>query len=390
MSTPVIPPALEDAIHDELAAQATDPRHPTIIAYDRVRKDFPNGGDEARAAFHRYLREEKLKRDAEENKLLGPKAPNIGKDGLPFCSQTQCPKYGKFTGRCADMNNEDALDICVPAVRDMVIELDARKDAADPAFDEIVKLCGLAKTWEYPAQVIRDVEDALKKRDEQIAALRACVVYARDRRGGMFDYDEWAHMVDKALEGVVPKHALEDAQGREAVAWASVKRMREERDAARAELRDVITIKDAEIARNEELQKQVAALEENGVRMREYRFAIEGIRTDGKGNPITDYDGQIAPSIAKPSDGTNVARPIDDLTGIENSVTDDDPPEVTCGCSPKYIELKPGVHANYCVQAGKPLSDGHQRWSCASCSLVYRHKIDKCLRCGGEMAEVPA
>lgn len=39
----------------------------------------------------------------------------------------------------------------------------------------------------------------------------------------------------------------------------------------------------AEIRR---LRARVAELEANAVRMREYRFALEGIATDGKGNPL--------------------------------------------------------------------------------------------------------
>ena len=36
------------------------------------------------------------------------------------------------------------------------------------------------------------------------------------------------------------------------------------------------------------LVQRVAELEANAVRMREYRFALDGISTDGKGNPIEE------------------------------------------------------------------------------------------------------
>ena len=36
------------------------------------------------------------------------------------------------------------------------------------------------------------------------------------------------------------------------------------------------------------LVQRVAELEANAVRMREYRFALDGIATDGKGNPIEE------------------------------------------------------------------------------------------------------
>lgn len=133
----------------------------------------------------------------------------------------------------------------VAAVADMALKLDAHEDASTPAFDEIVKLCGLAKTWEYPGQVIRDVEDALKKRDDLIAgftkeksewdehyqSMRACIVYARDRRGKSFVFEDWEAMVEYALRGgCLPPHAVEDAQAKEEQAWAAVTKIREDRD----------------------------------------------------------------------------------------------------------------------------------------------------------------
>ena len=46
-----------------------------------------------------------------------------------------------------------------------------------------------------------------------IQAMRACIVYARDRRGNAFDFDTWDKMATSALEtGTVPPHAVEDAQ----------------------------------------------------------------------------------------------------------------------------------------------------------------------------------
>ena len=249
---PVIKTAV-DPLEAAVAEYVGDAAHPTRVAYERARADHPGGGEEARAAFHRYLAEEKIKRDAGVDRR-GPKAPSIDeKTGVPFCSQTACPKYAKFQGRCTETDSEDPT-ICEPAVRDMVLELDARKDAADPAFDEIVAMCGLAKTWEYPGQVIRDVRDALKKRDDKIAELRhalvvceddrsalveqngklqACIKYARDRRGSSFDFDEWKTQVEHALDNKIPPHAIENAQAKEAQAWAAVSAIRKERDELR-------------------------------------------------------------------------------------------------------------------------------------------------------------
>ena len=66
---------------------------------------------------------------------------------------------------------------------------------------------------------------------ERLQVMRTCIVYARDRRGGLFDFDEWADMVRHALEdGTVPPHALENAQAKEVQAWEAVKSIRAERD----------------------------------------------------------------------------------------------------------------------------------------------------------------
>jgi hypothetical protein len=40
------------------------------------------------------------------------------------------------------------------------------------------------------------------------------------------------------------------------------------------------------IAECELMRARIVSLEENATRMREYRFGLEGIATDGKGNPL--------------------------------------------------------------------------------------------------------
>ncbi len=53
---------------------------------------------------------------------------------------------------------------------------DCCKDACGPAFDEIAKLCG-CPTWEYPGQVIRDVQGVVAERD-RLRADRATLIAA--------------------------------------------------------------------------------------------------------------------------------------------------------------------------------------------------------------------
>jgi len=49
---------LEEAVRAEIARRLADPSHPSWIALARVREAFPHGGEEARAAYYHFLREE--------------------------------------------------------------------------------------------------------------------------------------------------------------------------------------------------------------------------------------------------------------------------------------------------------------------------------------------
>jgi hypothetical protein len=168
--------------------------------------------------------------------------PTTHPDGLPYCSNT-CPKFNVYSGKCSEL---DAIPdtVCVPALRDMALALDAHDDTSTPAFDEIAKLCGCPE-WEYPGQIVRDVEGVVKERDKlrkanaehdvQLQAMRACIVYARDRRSGSFDFDTWIKMVEYALRvGDVPPHALEDAQSEATALMKVLIDVRTERNALKA------------------------------------------------------------------------------------------------------------------------------------------------------------
>lgn len=62
----------------------------------------------------------------------------------------------------------------VPAVltelAGLQLEVDAHNTASTPAFDEIAKLCGCPQ-WDYPGQLIRDVQNVVQECDELRAAV---------------------------------------------------------------------------------------------------------------------------------------------------------------------------------------------------------------------------
>lgn len=406
-------PKLEAALEREVAAVVSDERHPTRIAYDRARKAFPEGGDFARNAFHAFLKEEKARRDAATDRS-GPRFTVESKDGVPMCGQVKCPKYARYQGRCTETDHDDPT-VCIPAVRDMVIELDARKDAADPAFDEIVALCGLAKTWEYPGQVVRDVEDALKKKDAELAAvveqnqkLQAALVYARDRRGPRFDFDEWIIQVEHALDNKIPPHALENAQAKEHQAWIAVSNMRAARDEMRVKLEDAEREHASHVANilhstnhviNEQSEKlRVAEAVRDDARAASQRYLdekrlaqdtataalalLEAERRDRRetiqptpeqcpwilpdGDPDEGFwyckhpPGHADPHETEFGRGRNEAwihtspSTAGEMAALLAATRSTDSTR-SCECSLKYRELAPGVHAKYCPLAGLPL-----------------------------------
>lgn len=57
---------------------------------------------------------------------------------------------------------------------------DCCKDACGPAFDEIATLCG-CPTWEYPGQVIRDVQGVVAARDKALAEVTRLEAECRQR-----------------------------------------------------------------------------------------------------------------------------------------------------------------------------------------------------------------
>ena len=60
--------------------------------------------------------------------------------------------------------------------------------------------------------------------------------------------------------------------------------------------------------------------------------------------------------------------------------------QASCACSPVYLELDPGIHAQYCPLAGQELDVGRARWACERCGSVGT--VQRCLGCGSDGVEV--
>jgi hypothetical protein len=188
--------------------------------------------------------------------------------------------------------------------------------------------------------------------DLQLQAMRACIVYARDRRGGAFDFDEWNKMVEYALRaGFPPPHALEDAQTKEAQAWAAVASIREERDELREQLQfwkgqadaAYVEMRDKVRAANQERDELVAAAVNSpltGVHETAFGKGREQRWKMPPGELSAATEAELDSLYAYARDRLDPNRPRE--------------PPVVCACSPKYRELAPGVHAAYCPLAGRP------------------------------------
>ncbi len=183
----------------------------------------------------------------------------------------------------------------VDAVAKMALQLDCHEDASTPAFDEIAKLCG-CPTWEYPGQVVRDVMHVIAQRDGLQTELRD-VMLARDKLQQVRN-----QLGNTAL---VQIEALTKRRDDLIALVARLSNESEERRMRVVQLEaDTGWLRSAwqtEVAKNEELQA-------NAVRMREYRFSMEGIATDGKGNPINKAEAAPYRGVFKQADEDVVLR----------------------------------------------------------------------------------
>jgi len=233
-----------------------------------------------------------------------------------------------------------SVDGIVDAVASMALKLDAHEDASTPAFDEIAKLCGCPE-WEYPGQVVRDVERVVKERDE---------------------------LVNATILGPLKGKSMHDeiASLRERLRVAEAVRD----DARVASQRDLERAREA-TARAEELDREIAEM------AKRERDLYAHPRAWMPSNPPTLESPGQCPWILDdedPDEGYWHCRLPADHVGVHetefgagrdrrwmmrgNLLPGDTheaqkPPSV-CACSPKYRELAPGVHAAYCPLAGKP------------------------------------
>ena len=87
---------------------------------------------------------------------------------------------------------------------------------------------------------VKRLDDEVTRARDAIAAMRVCIVYARDRRGGAFDFDTWTRLVETALEkGQLPPHAIEEAQAETLIYRTALDNVRKERDALTREVEDL-------------------------------------------------------------------------------------------------------------------------------------------------------
>jgi hypothetical protein len=129
---------------------------------------------------------------------------------------------------------------------------------------------------------------------EALAACRVAIVYARDRRGGAFDFDTWIRLVESALDkGQLPPHAFEEAQGEALRLREALTNVQKERDALKAECHgrryDPNLVKE-----NQQLRDELAEVD----------------------SVIGDYDWA---AVAEDAHGTDFAAPLEKVARIEKA-----------------------------------------------------------------------
>lgn len=105
---------------------------------------------------------------ADEDRGICEYDPSKGED-LHDCIDRVLREYAEESSEPHSWSEADRLrkerDLAKLKIEDLCNQLESRNDAATKAFDEIAKLCGCEK-WEYPGQIVRDVQKLARIRDE--------------------------------------------------------------------------------------------------------------------------------------------------------------------------------------------------------------------------------
>ncbi len=290
------------------------------------------------------------------------------------------------------------VDGIVDAVANMALKLDAHEDASTPAFDEIARLCGCPH-WDYPGQVVNDVERVVKARDGLRTEMRDLVTI---KEGQKIWLDGARAEIARLREQL---HIAEST--RDAAQAASNRDLELRREAADVAVTQK-AINDREVAT---LRARVAELEANNPTWRgpqhtrdcgtKYRGCApscpfdlaqkvpqqcpwvladedpdegywhcklyagheeEHVTEFGRGHGERWYRDHLQQADDRPPGGPTLGG--EDLSPnpevrraqIRAVVMGEPQPDITCACSPMYRKtLAPGVHAAYCPLRGQPL-----------------------------------
>jgi hypothetical protein len=205
--------------------------------------------------------------------------------------------------------------------------LDESKNAAELALDAIAELCG-CEEWDYPGQVVRDVQTALATMRRQLSEAEG----ERDARGEILTQIQraagatwWHGVLDSLLELRAQIGELATGWARDARYWIEACRRLEQQLATITDDRD--TWKKACEARHEEAEALAAGLRRRcddltttRQRIRKLRIAIRTLRTAGDAALASTLDPAKAAALraAIESSASHVSDPNDAGTKEES------------------------------------------------------------------------
>jgi hypothetical protein len=298
------------------------------------------------------------------------------------------------------------VDGIVGAVANIALALDAHEDASTPAFDEIAKLCGCPE-WEYPGQVVRDVERVVKERDETLGTIRT--INEMNSTANSALVDEIGRIAEKLRVAEAVRDDARAASQRDlelrrsaietmteqADRFDELRKRRDELLATIVRLSNTVPFPEEFatwesqraklIAEIGSLRSQVKFLSDDQMRLIEeregHRLQREAAQTErdelraqlavDSGSPQPQHSTECGTAYrgCSPHCGFALAQmeegedPCLAHTFVGDVCRDcglvaprhvDGVRDESCACSPKYRELAPGVHAAYCPLAGGP------------------------------------